>query len=148
MIRSILSVIAAYIAMAITMFLTFTVFYLVLGADGAFKSGVYDVSIRWMIGSVVLGFLSVVVGGYVAVLLSKDRSTALWFGAIVLALSLLVGCLAYQKGNPHEVRAGNVPNIEAMNHAQNPTWFNFLIPFTGFVGALWGGKLRKDRRRY
>ena len=36
MIRTILSVITAYVVMALTMFLTFTLLYLVLGTDGYF----------------------------------------------------------------------------------------------------------------
>jgi hypothetical protein len=148
MIRTILSVIAAYFVMAFTMFLTFTLLYLVLGAEGSFKPGSYDISTAWMIGSVVLGFLAVLIGGYVAVLLSKEPKAALWFGAIVLVVSLLVGYAAYQKGNPHEIRAGNVGNTEAMTKAQNPTWLNFLVPFTGFLAAIIGGRLRKVERRY
>ncbi len=145
MLRSILSVIAAYIVMAICMFLTFSGLYAVLGADGSFKPGVYDISTAWIIGSVILGFIATVIGGYVAVLISRNQSTALWFGVIVLVLTLLVGVAALQTGNPHEARPGNVPNIEAMQKAQNPTWLNFLVPFTGFVGALVGGRMRKVR---
>lgn len=148
MIRTILSVIAAYFVMAFSMFLTFTLLYLVLGAESTFKQGSYDVSTAWMIGSVVLGFLAVLIGGYVAVLISKEQRAALWFGGIVLVVSLLVGYAAYQKGNPHEIRAGNVGNTEAMTKAQNPTWLNFLVPFTGFFAAIIGGRLRKVERRY
>lgn len=145
MIRSILSVVAAYIAMAIFMFLTFTGLYAVLGAEGSFKPGVYDVSTAWIIGSVILGFIATAIGGYVAVMISRNHAAALWFGAVVLVITLLVGIVALQKGNPHETRAGNVPNMEAMQKAQNPTWLNFLVPFTGFVGALAGGRMRKAR---
>ncbi len=145
MIRKILSVLAAYVAMFFVMFLSFTLFYKVLGTDGAFKPGLYNVSFRWTIGSFIIGFISVMIGGYVAVLMAKDKGAALWLGILVLAVSLLVGCLAYQKGNPHEIRTANVGNTEAMQKAQNPTWFNFLIPFTGFIAALVGGKLRNER---
>lgn len=144
MIRNILSVIAAYIVMAICMFLTYTLFYLALGADGAFKPGLYNVSNRWLLGSFVIGFVSVVIGGYIAVFIAKNTKADLWYGIVVLALTLLVGILAYQKGNPHEARIGIVDNSAAMQKAQNPTWFNFLIPFTGFFAALVGGKLRKE----
>ncbi len=148
MIRTILSVIAAYFAMAFAMFLSFTLLYLVLGAEGTFKPGVYDVSTTWIIGSIVLGFLAVLIGGYVAVLLSREPKAALWLGAIVLVVSLLVGYAAFKAGNPHEIRAGNVGNTEAMTKAQNPNWLNFLVPFTGFFGAIIGGRLRKVERRY
>lgn len=148
MIRTILSVIAAYVVMALTMFLSFTLLYLVLGADGSFQPGRYDVSAAWIIGSYVLGFLAVMLGGYVAVLISKNQNAPLWFGGIVLVVSLLVGYSAYKAGNPHEVRAGNVENMVAMTKAQNPTWLNFLVPFTGLIAAIAGGKLRKVERRY
>jgi hypothetical protein len=145
MIRNILSVIAAYIAMAITIFLTFTLLYSVLGADGSFKPGSYDVTNTWAIASVILGFIAVLIGGYIAVLISKNQSSALWFGIVVLILSLLLAIFKFQQGNPHLVRSGDVSNMLAMGNAQNPTWLNFLVPFTGFFAALVGGKLRKVR---
>ncbi len=148
MIRNILSVIAGYIAMAISMMVLFTLLYLVLGADGSFKPGAYDVSNRWALASIILGFLAVMIGGYVAVMIARNSKAALWLGVVVLLVSLLVACIKYTQGNPHEVRTGIVLNMQAMNHAQNPTWFNFLVPFTGFFGALIGGNLRKNGRRY
>ena len=96
----------------------------------------------------MLGFVAVLLGGYIAVLISKKQSSALWFGGIVLVVSLLVGFAAYKAGNPHEARAGIVGNSEAMTKAQNPTWLNFLVPFTGLVAAIVGGKLRRVERRY
>ncbi len=143
MIRNILSVLAAYIVMAITMFLTFTLLYSVLGADGTFQPGTYDVTNTWAIGSVVLGFIAVLIGGYIAVLISKNQSAALWLGLVVLVVTLILAIVKFQQGNPHLVRSGSVPNMIAMGNAQNPTWLNFLVPFTGFFAALVGGKLRK-----
>ena len=44
-----------------------------------------------------------------------------------------------QPGDTHEVRTGNVPNMEAMTKARNATWVMFLAPLTGAVGVVIGG---------
>jgi hypothetical protein len=143
MIRTILGAIVGYIVMAIFLFATFTGLYFVLGPSNSFLPDSFDVSNAWLVGSFLVGFIGTVIGGYVAVLIAKQRKAALWFGGLVLVLSLLVAVLAMSKGNPHEVRTGATPNMEAMQKAQQPVWFNFLIPFTGFVGAILGGRLKK-----
>ena len=56
MIRNILGVILGYLAMLVSVFLTFTLLYLILGAEGTFEPKVYDVSLVWVIFSVILGF--------------------------------------------------------------------------------------------
>lgn len=62
MVRNILGVVLGYVAMFAFVFISFTVLYLILGADGSFESGTYEVSIVWVIISFILGLAAAVLG--------------------------------------------------------------------------------------
>lgn len=143
MVKTIIGVIVGYIVMSIFLFAAFTCLYLVLGPEGAFKPATFDTSTTWVIGGFILGFIGTIIGGFTAALIAKNNKAAFYFGILVLVVSLGVSIVALQVGNPHEVRAGDIPNLEAMQKAQLPTWFNFVYPFTGLLGAIVGGRLRK-----
>jgi len=65
--------------------------------------------------------------------------------AVVLVLGFLLAVLSttLRPADTHEVRAGNVPNMEAMNKARHPTWVVFLGPVVAAVGVVVGGKLKR-----
>ena len=73
--RAIVSVVLGYVMMAATVFFTFTAAYLIMGADGSFKPGTYEVSALWLIVSFVLSFVAAVLGGYVCALIAKSLRT-------------------------------------------------------------------------
>ena len=77
MVRNILGVVAGYLAMFVFIFLSFTILYLLLGANGAFEPDTYEVSLVWIIISFVLSLAAALLGGYVCVLISKNQKAAL-----------------------------------------------------------------------
>ena len=77
MVRNILGVVLGYVPMFAFVFITFTILYIILGADGAFESGTYEVSIIWIIISFILGLVAALLGGYLCVLISKNQKAAL-----------------------------------------------------------------------
>ncbi len=58
------------------------------------------------------------------------------FAAIVLAIGLIVGIMTKMKEHPDTARSGDVPNLEAMQKAQTPTWLCLLNPFCGAAGIF------------
>ncbi len=90
MLRKIIGVVAGYVAMAVLIFILFTVLYLILGADGAFQPGNYQASGTWLVLSFILGLIAAVVGGFVCVLIAKDKKAALWLAGLVLVLGLIL----------------------------------------------------------
>ena len=74
--RKIIAVVVGYIAMALLLFITFTVLYLILGTEGSFKPGSFEVSTIWVICSIIVSFGAAMLGGYVCALIAKNKKTA------------------------------------------------------------------------
>lgn len=145
MARKVIGVIVGYIVMALFVFLTFTGAYLGLGAEQAFKPGNYNVSLRWIVISVVLGLIAAIIGGYVCALIAKSSRAAQVLAGIVLVLGLLVAIPALTANDPRpNVRPREVPNMQAMQNARSPKWVALLNPIIGAVGVLVGAGIRQQ----
>lgn len=143
MARKIIGVIVGYITMFVFVFLSFTILFLIIGPDGAFQMGSYQVSTIWIILSFVLGFIAAILGGLVCVLIAKERKIALWLAGIVLVLGFLLAIPALGEAELNTVREGNVDNIEAMQNAKQPPITLILNPIIGAIGVLAGSRLKK-----
>ena len=143
MLRSILAVIVGYVVFALFIFVTFTALYLLLGADASFKPGSYHPSNLWLALSTLLGFVGTVVGGYVCAALARGGRAPLALAVLVLVVGLFCALLIPKRSEADAVRAGNVPNMEAMQKAIQPKWSALLNPFLGVVGVLVGARLRR-----
>jgi hypothetical protein len=143
MVRSILAVILGYVTMALLIFVTFTGLYLLLGADASFRPGSYHPSTLWIALSLPLGALSAVAGGYACAALARGGRAPLALAALVLVLGLLINVPLAMAPDDNAVRAGNVPNMEAMMKAKQPKWVLLLNPFLGVACVLLGARLRR-----
>jgi ABC-type transport system involved in multi-copper enzyme maturation permease subunit len=145
MLRNIGGVIAGYIIMALAIFLTFTVAYLVMGASGAFKPETYEVSNLWLVTSFVLGLLAAVAGGYVCALIARGSRAPLALAALVIVLGVLAALPALKANASRErlTRPSEVSNFEAMQNAVQPAWVMLLSPFISAAGVLVGARLRR-----
>lgn len=61
-----------------------------LGADGAFKPGIFEPSTTWVVISFVLSFIAAVGGGWVCAAIARQSKAPKVFAAIVFVLGLLV----------------------------------------------------------
>ena len=148
MTKKILGVVAGYIAMAAIIFLTFTGLYLLLGADGSFEPGNYNVSTTWLLLSFLLGLIAAIIGGFVCVLIARDRKVAMWLAGIVLVLGFVVAIPALGESDDerNKVREGEVSNTEAMQNAKQPPLTLILNPIIGAIGVIAGSRLKKDSK--
>ena len=146
MVRNILGVVLGYVAMFAFVFITFTILYFILGADGAFESGTYEVSIIWIIISFILGLVAALLGGYLCVLISKNQKDALVLAGLVLVLgiAMAIPALNDSTNEVQEMRIADVPNMEAMQKAKQPPIVLLLNPIVGALGVFAGSKLRKE----
>jgi uncharacterized membrane protein len=146
MLRAILGVVVGYIAMAVFVFCLFTIAYLAMGADAAFRAGTYEVSMLWIVVSIVLSFIAALIGGFVCAVLSRSKRAVQVLAGIVLVLGILVA-IPVLMGNDvrPNVRTGNVPNLQAMQNARTPKWIALLNPVIGAVGVLVGAGLKKTK---
>ena len=146
MVRNILGVVLGYLAMFAFVFITFTILYFILGADGAFESGTYEVSIIWIIISFILGLVAALLGGYLCVLISKNQKAVLVLVGLVLVLgiAMAIPALNDSTNEVQEMRSADVPNFEAMQKAKQPPIVLLLNPIIGALGVFAGSKLRKE----
>jgi len=143
--RKIIAVIAGYIAMALFVFISFTVLYLILGTEGSFEPGSYRVSVIWLVLSIILSIAGAVLGGYLCSLIAGDKKTAYYLAAIVLVLGLVFAVPSLGDYNEAAglIRDGSLTNMEAMQYAKQPDAILLLNPLIGAIGILLGAGLRK-----
>ena len=143
MLKSILAVLAGYAVMFVFYFAVFTGVYIALGADRAFKADSYEISTLWLVISIVVTLGGAVVGGFVCAAISKSVRTCQVFAFIVFLAGILLCLPALMRDDesPH-VRAGEVPNMEAMKLAVTPSWMHLLSPVLGAAGVLLGARMK------
>ncbi|MDQ5845543.1 MAG: hypothetical protein M3539_09640 [Acidobacteriota bacterium] len=146
MVRAILGVIIGYVVTAVFIFAFFTLAYLAMGADMAFKPGTYDLSLIWIIISFIVNAIAAVIGGFVCAAISRSIRAAQVFAGIVLVLGILLA-IPILRGTDRRVniRRDAVSNIQAMRNARTPGWVALLNPVVGAVGILIGAGLKKTR---
>jgi len=145
MARAILGVIVGYVAMAALVFITFTLAYLAMGADGAFKPGTYDVTALWLAVSFALSVVGALLGGFVCAAVAKGPKAPVALVGIVFVLGLVfaVATVMAPEDPTPKVRQGDVGNLEAMQGAKQPVWVAFLNPLIGTAGVLAGVRLKR-----
>ena len=144
--RRILGVVLGYATMAVFIFLTFSLLYLILGAEGSFEPKSYDVSLIWIIISFIFGIIAAVLGGYVCVLISKSQTQSMVLSALVLVIGLTLGIsqLGPQINEVQEVRNASISNWDAMQKAKQPAFMLLMNPIIGALGVLGGSRLKKE----
>jgi hypothetical protein len=141
MLRLIGSVVAGYVIMFLVVFVALTAAYLGMGADRAFRAGVYDVTGLWLAVSLVVSIVAALAGGWTARRVARDVRGPWVLAGVVLVLGLAMAAPALFGDAPAvAVRTGATGNLEAMQQAQTPLWVLLLNPFIGAVGALVGGR--------
>jgi hypothetical protein len=146
--RKIIGVIVGYVAMAAFVFISFTILYLILGPEGSFQPGTYQVSVTWLVLSLVLGLIAAIIGGLVCMIIAKDKSAALWLAGLVLVLGIVLAIpqLSVSEEEMNKVREGNVDNMEAMQNAKQPPLTLILNPIIGAIGVIAGSRLKKMKQ--
>lgn len=141
MLRTVGLVVLGYIVIAALVFLSFTVAYLLIGADGAFRQGSYELSYGWIFVTIVLGFVAAVVGGYMIAAMARTGNEPKALAGLVFGLGVIFGIqMLFSNEAPPGVREATVSMTEAMTNAQQPIWVAFLNPIIGALGVLTGAR--------
>jgi hypothetical protein len=145
MLKSILAIIISYIAMFVIFMAIFTGLYFALGVERVFITDSYEVSMLWIVLTLVIGFLVCLFAGYLCAVISKSWRTCQVFALIVFLLAL-IQCFSALKRNPEmpTVRAGDVSYLDGLSLAVTPMWLHFVNPILSGVAVLLGA--RKARR--
>ena len=147
MARSIIAVIASYVAMFVLAFMGFTCAYLIVGSDVAFKPGIYEASTSWIGIAFVINVVVAIIGGFVCALIAKGGKAplALAILAVILGLVIAIADMNKEKTNAGRVRGPSTRQMEVIQKAYWPVWVPFTFPLTSAIGVLIGGRLRSRR---
>ncbi len=147
MARNIGSVILGYLVMIIVVFATFSLAYKVIGVEGSYQPGTYDVSMLWIVVSIVLGIVAAILGGFACARVAHSPVAPKALAAVVLILGLGMAIAAATGAEDRvEVRPAEVSGLEAMQNSQTPIWVQFLNPLIGAVGVLYGAGLARKSK--
>src|SRR5258707_70224 len=137
MLRSALGVIVGYIVMFVLQVIAFMTIYTMMGADWSFKPASYEASTAWTAMQFGVILVTTIIAGLICAAIAKGGKAPLVLAVVVLVLGLALAfaSTALRPADTHEVRAGNVPNMEAMSKARYPAWVIFLGPVIGAAGV-------------
>jgi len=146
MVRSIIAVVVSYIAMFFLNFLGFVGLYAIVGPRHAFRPRLYLASNRWILMGLAVMFVSGIIVGLICAAIARGRKATLALAGLILVVGLLLAIPSIMKSraNAGMVRVGDVTSREAMEMASWPVWAPLVFPFVSAVGALVGGKLKKQ----
>lgn len=138
--RLIGAVLLGYVTLALLIFACFTLAYMAMGADRAFRPGVYDVSVLWIAVSFIVNFGAAVAGGWVSRRVSGTATGPRVLAAIVVALGVIMAFATMGGIEVAGARTDAVGAMEAMQAARTPFWIMLVNPFIGALGILVGGR--------
>lgn len=128
-----------WLASVVVVIATMSAAWFVMGADGTFLPGSWEVSPSWVFTTIVFGVAAGVCGGYLCAKVAADgRGILVLVGVIVVLgiVSALPEPATIVAGRPDEVGLA-----EAMRSAQQPRWLAWLNPVIGVTGVLFGARL-------
>ena len=138
------SVVLGYVVMVIMVFVLMSLVWMLMGASGAFQPGSWEVSAGWIVGSIIVGFVAAIVGGYLCALVAKDPRgpKALIVVVIILGILFAIPVLTGGPEVPTIARTDTVSMMDAIQNAEQPVWIALLNPILGAIGVLIGARLR------
>lgn len=149
--RNIGAAVLGWLTMAVAVTAFNLVAWAVLGPDGAFRSGSWEVSWIWSLGSIAIALLAAIAGGLVCSKIADGPWGLRFLIAIVVVLGVLVATGSLEMTGIEGAadadlgpRPDDVGMFEAMSTAQQPVWLTWLIPVLGVVGAILGSRLNRS----
>ena len=145
LVKNILAAVVGYLAMAVALFIMFSLMWQFLGPSAAFLPGSWEVSLGWSLGSIVLGLVGAFIGGRVCARVAHGYP-AVWI-LIVLVIALGIVEMLTQPELVAGPRPDDISMMEATVNARQPAWITWLNPVIGVVGVWFGaGRLRREAR--
>jgi hypothetical protein len=146
MLRTIGGVVAGFAAYRVFILLTFSISFLLMGADRAFAPGSYQVTLLWIVMSLVLSFVAAVVGGKVCATIAKGSGAVMGLASVVLIVGVASAVLGLSaSNNTSDVRPADLSTMEAMANVREPIWVALLMPWIGLGGVTIGGRGKWDK---
>jgi len=141
------SAIAGYVVTFIMVFVLLTVSWQIVGIDGAFQPGVWDVTGLWLVLMLVSALVAGIVGGYVTALITADPRAVKWLLGIVVVFGIVFAIPVLMGMGPDAPlpRPDDLAMFDAMQNGKQPAWVALLNPVFGVAGVLLGARLRSGK---
>lgn len=147
MLRNILAVIVAYAAMFITVAVFMSLAWALMGIDGAFKEGSWDVSTGWIAVSAMISIGAAIIGGVVCAMVSrKSKGARNGLLGVIVVLGALTAVMQFTMEGAEDPRPEGVSMTEAATNARQADWVMIANPIIAVCGILVGHRVVKDRR--
>jgi hypothetical protein len=129
--RLIGAVVVGYLVMLVLVFASFSLTFILIGPNLAFQPGTYDVSVTWIVLSIILGLLAAMCGGYVCRRIAGQSKAVAALAAVVAilgvasALSVVLSAPSRVEPRPADVnprRHDEGAAIDVARSAQSGDW--------------------------
>lgn len=142
--RSILAVLAGYATMVVLVIAGLSLGYIGMGADRAFQTGNYQVTLTWLVLWFVVSLVAALGGGFVARAIAKGGPGVQWLAIVVFVLGIVSAYFEMNKDRGPNLRPAEltVSNFDAAERARQPSWVLWVTPLIGAAGVLLGGRRR------
>jgi hypothetical protein len=143
MLKAIGAAVVSYVAIFLIVFVSFSIVWMAMGTDGAFKTATWNVSTGWVVATLMVGIVAALVGGYLCSMIGKSRTAVMILLGIVVVLGLVdaVATATRPDAGLEVVRMGDASMFEAMGKARQPGWLPFVNLAIGVGGVLIGSRL-------
>ncbi len=141
---NLLAVVAGYLVMAIGIGVIFSLAYMVMGAEWAYQPGSWDVSVGWVIMSIIVGIGVAVGAGKICYLIARNHTATKYLIALVLVLGVVSAIMMMIGGGGGDEVRDFAPSVfEATEKSVQPVWVSWLNPLIGAAGVAVGSGLVK-----
>jgi len=142
--KRIAGVVAGYLTMMVMVFGLMSLGWVAVGAEGAFKPGVFVTTDLWQAISIAVAVIAALFGGRVARRIGGDRETVVGLAVLVFVLGV-VFAIPVVMADPALAtlpRPDGLAMMDAVQQAQQPAWVAIANPIIGAIGAMLGGRRR------
>jgi hypothetical protein len=140
MLRAVLSVLLGYAVLVLCVMVTYTLLWVLVGQEAAFRPGTTEVTATWLAFALPLSFVAAALGGLVAVRVARSRARGATLGLAGLVFLLGVASALGEPGPETPAAApGEISAFEAATQARQPGWVAWILPFLGAAGVVAGG---------
>lgn len=143
MLKNILAAVAGYVTMFIATFVLFSLTFMLMGVDNAYREATYHVSNLWIVVSLFGHIFVAIAAGYVTKMIAGNDTAVKILLGIVVVLGLSFASSALFVEQTEVARPDAVGSMEAMMNSIQPLWVGFVIIAINVLGVLYGAKLRK-----
>jgi hypothetical protein len=147
MLRSIVAVVVAYVAIAVLVMGLFTALWFGLGPDRLLVPGEWKGNLLITIAAPGITVLGGLFGGWLCAKIGRARGPVIALACVVLALGILMCYFTLQKPLPTGPREPGLTVQQIMEKGREPTWVAVSNPIIGAAAVLLGGLCTAGRGR-